>query len=186
MSFVPDGRAANHPLSATTFSPPLGAPLPGAWVSGSALVRSLMVLQYLRLGAVEDFLGTGYFIHGAVRNQHKLVGLKRRLVPQDAVLGDPEAVQAGSNRAQTAYHDGAFQRPNDPSDERPRYYQRPDAGNQKECRTEQHSPYPAPEGAHFSPVFHALPGIVVADHMFIGVIVASNNRQFLQIETGLL
>jgi hypothetical protein len=24
--------AANHPLSATTFKPPIGAPLPGAWV----------------------------------------------------------------------------------------------------------------------------------------------------------
>ena len=30
MSSVPDGRAANQPLSATTFTPPIGAPLPGA------------------------------------------------------------------------------------------------------------------------------------------------------------
>src|SRR5271154_6343074 len=32
MSSVPDGRAANHPLSAITFKPPMDAPLPGAWV----------------------------------------------------------------------------------------------------------------------------------------------------------
>ena len=32
MSSVPDGRAANHPLSAITFRPPIGAPLPGARV----------------------------------------------------------------------------------------------------------------------------------------------------------
>jgi hypothetical protein len=32
MSSVPDGRAANHPLWADTFNPPMGAPLPGAWV----------------------------------------------------------------------------------------------------------------------------------------------------------
>lgn len=28
--FVPDGGAAIHPLSAITFNPPIGAPLPGA------------------------------------------------------------------------------------------------------------------------------------------------------------
>jgi hypothetical protein len=32
MSSVPDGRAANHPLAALTFTPPMGAPLPGALV----------------------------------------------------------------------------------------------------------------------------------------------------------
>ena len=30
---MPDGRAANQPLAATTLSPPIGAPLPGARVS---------------------------------------------------------------------------------------------------------------------------------------------------------
>jgi hypothetical protein len=30
MSSVPDGRAANHPFSAITFDPPMGAPLPGS------------------------------------------------------------------------------------------------------------------------------------------------------------
>jgi hypothetical protein len=32
MSSIPDGRAANHPLFALTFRPPMGALLPGAWV----------------------------------------------------------------------------------------------------------------------------------------------------------
>jgi len=32
MFSVPDGRAANHPLRALTFRPPIGAPLLGAWV----------------------------------------------------------------------------------------------------------------------------------------------------------
>ena len=32
MSSVPDGRAANQPLAVITFSPPMGAPLPGARV----------------------------------------------------------------------------------------------------------------------------------------------------------
>ena len=30
---MPDGRAANQPLAVTTFSPPIGASLPGARVS---------------------------------------------------------------------------------------------------------------------------------------------------------
>ena len=30
---MPDGRAANQPLSVTTFRPPIAAPLPGASVS---------------------------------------------------------------------------------------------------------------------------------------------------------
>ena len=33
MFSVPDGRAANQPLSATTFKPPIGALLPGATVN---------------------------------------------------------------------------------------------------------------------------------------------------------
>ena len=33
MFSVPDGRAANQPVRATTFSPPIGAPSPGALVS---------------------------------------------------------------------------------------------------------------------------------------------------------
>src|SRR5216684_679763 len=37
MSSVPDGRAANQPLAATTLSPPIGAPLPGARVSLSVI-----------------------------------------------------------------------------------------------------------------------------------------------------
>jgi hypothetical protein len=48
-------------------------------VSASSPVHSLMMLQRLRSGAAEDFFGTGCFIQGAVRNQHKLPGLERRL-----------------------------------------------------------------------------------------------------------
>ena len=36
---MPDGRAANQPLGATTFNPPMGALFPGAVVS-RAVIRS--------------------------------------------------------------------------------------------------------------------------------------------------
>ncbi len=37
MSSVPLGRAANQPLFATTFTPPIGASLPGAFVSTASI-----------------------------------------------------------------------------------------------------------------------------------------------------
>src|ERR1039458_818057 len=159
---------------------------PLAFSSASSPVRSLMMLQRLRRGAAQDFFGTGCFIQGAVCNQHKLPGLERRLVLQYAVLGDAQAVQAGPNSAQTAHQDRSFQCPNDPTDQRAGHQQRPQTGDPKECGAEQKSPQPTPEGAGLPPHFYPVARVVVADHMLIGVIVASNNRQFLHIETGLL
>jgi len=51
----------------------------GCWCLQS-LMHLLMMLQRLRLGAVEDFFGAVYLIRGTVGNQKKLVGLKRRLI----------------------------------------------------------------------------------------------------------
>ena len=34
---MPDGRAANQPEAATTLSPPIGSPLPGAVVSAATI-----------------------------------------------------------------------------------------------------------------------------------------------------
>ena len=54
MSSVPDGRAANHPLSAITFNPPMGAPLPGACVrmlsifSPASSARAYLLRRELR------------------------------------------------------------------------------------------------------------------------------------------
>jgi hypothetical protein len=44
----------------------------------------------------------------------------------------------------------------------------------------------APEGAGLALPFHPVADLVAADHRLIGLIVAANNRQFLQVETGLL
>jgi len=83
-----------------------------------------MVLQGVRRGAVEDFFRPGCVIHRAVDHQDKLVGLQRRLIFQYAVLGDAQAVKAGAKRAHAADHDGAFQRRDDPTDERSRHQKR--------------------------------------------------------------
>jgi len=90
-----------------------------------------MVLHCLRPGTVEYFFGVGYVIDGAVGNQDKLARLERRLVLQYAVLGNAKTVQAGAERAQAAHQGGTFQRPDDPTDQRPRHQKRPQTGNPK-------------------------------------------------------
>ena len=51
----------------------------GCWRLQS-LMHLRMMLQRLRLGAVEDFFGSVYLVRRTVGNQKKLVGLKRRLI----------------------------------------------------------------------------------------------------------
>jgi hypothetical protein len=49
-----------------------------------------------------------------------------------------------------------------------------------------HSPYPAAKGSHFSPVFHAVSSIMVANHVFSPVIVASGNGKPLHVKVRVL
>ena len=51
MLSVPEGRAANQPLAAITFRPPIGAWLPGALVSLAVIGSSASVDAALRDGA---------------------------------------------------------------------------------------------------------------------------------------
>lgn len=61
----------------------------------------------------------GCFIHRTMDNQDKLAGLECRLIPQHAILGNSKAVQTGPESAQTAHHDGTFECPYNPTDQRP-------------------------------------------------------------------
>src|SRR5271165_1683884 len=45
MSSVPDGRAANQPLAVITFKPPIGAPLPGAWVRMASIFSPGVIIE---------------------------------------------------------------------------------------------------------------------------------------------
>jgi len=134
-----------------------------------------MFFQCLRVGAADDFTRVSRFYIGAVGDHDIFAAFHCRLVLQNAVLGDAHAVKSGAQRAQTAHHRRAFQCPDNPTYNRPGHEQRPDAGNQKERGAEQQAPKPAPEGSQFPPVFHAVPGIVIADHVLIRVIVAADD-----------
>ena len=78
-----------------------------------------MFLQCFRVGAADDFARVNRFHIGAVGDQDILAALHRRLVLQNAVLGDAHAVKPGTQRAQTAHHHCAFQCPDDIADNGP-------------------------------------------------------------------
>jgi len=54
-------------------------------------------------GPLEEPLRRGHVVCGAVRNDDELIGLERRLVLEDAVLGDADAVEACADRRQTPW-----------------------------------------------------------------------------------
>jgi hypothetical protein len=78
-----------------------------------------------------------------VCDDDELVGLERRLVLENAVFWDANAVEPSAERRQ-AFENGAFaQRTHDPSDQRAQDHEVSDAWDEKEGGAEEH----APEGA---------------------------------------
>jgi hypothetical protein len=43
---------------------------------------------------------------------------------------------------------------------------------------------PPPERTNFAPILHAVAGIVVADHLIIGVVALPNDRQFVHVDSA--
>ena len=66
MSLVLEGRAANHPLVATTFNPPIGALFPGARVNFAVMGH----FQSAPLGQTRKRMGIFSQIHWAVGALH--------------------------------------------------------------------------------------------------------------------
>ncbi|RYZ11782.1 MAG: hypothetical protein EOO24_05370 [Comamonadaceae bacterium] len=64
MLSVPEGRAANQPLSVTTLSPPMAAPLPGAWVSTCRIGSPATPDQKARLSKLTTAQVTGTELAG--------------------------------------------------------------------------------------------------------------------------
>ena len=126
------------------------------------------------------------FHFGTVGDQNIFAAFYGGLVLDDAVLGNAHAVKSGTQRAQTAHHQRAFQCADDITDNGSREEQRADTGNKKKGGAEQQAPETAPKRTRFSPVFYAVASVVIADHMFIGVVVAANDGEFFHVKAGLL
>src|SRR5271157_807757 len=129
-----------------------------------------------------DSLGPLHFVCRAMSQEEKLVGLERRLVLDDAVLRDSDAVQPRADRAQSTRHNGAFQRGDDPGDQGPGYQHRPDAWDGEESRSEQEPPETAPEGAGLAPALHAVAGIVIPHDVLLRVVILADDGQLLHVE----
>ena len=136
---------------------------------------------FYRASRLHNVFRLGHLICRSVSQDEELIRLDRRLVFHDAVLRDANAVQPRADRAQSAYHYGALESPNNPRNERAGYQDRADAGNGEESGSEQHPPEAAPEGTKFPPVLHAVAGIVVTHDLLFGVIVLTHDGQFLHI-----
>src|ERR1035441_7678228 len=131
---------------------------------------------------MQDVPGPGHLVPCAMSQQEKLVGLERRLILHDAVLGNAYAIQPRAERAQSAHHNGAFQRADDPGDQRTGYQYRPEARNNEESGSEQHPPETTPEGALFAPVLHAVTGVIVSDDVLVGMIILADDGHFLHVK----
>jgi hypothetical protein len=138
------------------------------------------------MSAINDFACLGSLRSRAVGKYKKLATFDCCLIEQNAVLWDAHAKKAGAERTQAANNNSTLQGTDEPSDERTSNDQWTDAGDEKECGTEQPAPNAAPEGALRTPVFDAVAGILVADHVLICVVVTSNYGKLLHIKAGAL
>ena len=65
---------------------------------------------------------------------------------------------------------------------RPGYQYRSDARNGEESRPEQHPPDATPEGALPAPILHAVAGVIVSDHVLVGVIILADDGHLLHVK----
>ena len=104
MFSVPDGRAANQPLAATTFRPPIGALLPGARVS-LAVIGS--PASFDSLTASGDSFCSRAFCCGRRRRIDARVERRAELRRQFAVVLAGIFARAGRDLGRQQVHDRA-------------------------------------------------------------------------------
>src|SRR4030095_10907761 len=108
------------------------------------------------------------------------------LVLHDAVPGDPEAGERRPQGGQAADDHGPLQRADPRRGEGPRQDDGTDARDDEESGSEEHTPQPTPEGPDPAPGLHAIAGVVVADHVLLGVVVLAHDGELLHVEAPAL
>src|ERR1700733_14170176 len=132
------------------------------------------------LSRLRDFGGR------TMTDHEELARLQRRLQLQHAVLGNPDTIKTGADRAESTDYHRAFESRYDPGDDRAGHEHGAHAGDEEERRAYEQAPDSAPKCTELAPVFHSVASIIIADDLFFGVIVFANNRKLLHIEAGLL
>ena len=74
----------------------------------------------------------------------------------------------------------------DPAGQRAADHQGADTGHPEKRGPKQQTPEAAPEGAERAPVLHPVPGVVVADDVFLRMAIPAHDGQLLHVEAGLL
>ena len=117
-----------------TFSRKGSPRTPSAWShAGLDTAFHAMLVKQKGAGRAEDPFSRGHVVESAVRDDDELVGLEGRLVLDDAVFGNPNAVEARTERRQSPDHGGLTQGADDPGHERTEHHYVPEARNEKEA-----------------------------------------------------
>src|SRR5262245_8410580 len=132
--------------------------------------------------AIDDAFGPRYFLRRAMGDHQELVRLESGLVLHDAVPGDAEAGERRPEGGHAADDQGPLQRTGHGGPEGPRQDDGTDAWDDEEGGPKEQAPQPTPEGPDPAPGLHAVPRVVVADHVLLGVVVLAHDGELLHVE----
>src|SRR5579872_354805 len=148
--------------------------------------RGLVGLDLFRARSLQHVAGFRYFGGGSMCDQNELAGLDRRFVFHDAVLWDTDAVESCTKRTETPYDDSTFERRNDPGNNRARSNNGTDTRDNKESRADEQAPKAAPKCAPLAPIFHSVTCVIETNDVGLGLIIAADDGQFLDIKPATL
>ena len=116
----------------------------------------------------------------------KLIRLHGGLVLDDAVLGDPEAIQSSAQGGQTSGHNGPFQGAHNHQGKGTQHHQLAQPGNDEESRAKEKPPQASPEGPELPPELHPVPGVVEPDDILLGMVVLPHHGERLHVKARFL
>src|SRR3984957_12925465 len=121
-----------------------------------------------------------------VNHQQVLICFEGCVILDNAIFRNTDTHEPSSYCAHAPPHRGAFQRADDPGDQRTSHQDRPNARYGEERGAKEQAPESPPERADLAPALHAIAGVVIADDVFVRVCVFGDNGQTLHVYAGLL
>ena len=136
--------------------------------------------------SIQYFFCLSHFIRSAMRNDEVLVGFYCGFILKNAVPGDADTIKTCAQSAETSTGNCSFEAADNGCHQGAARYDWSNARDDKKSRAEQDAPECASECAQLSPLFHSVTGIIIADHIFFGMIVLAHNGQFFHVIPGFL
>src|SRR5579871_1715974 len=123
----------------------------------------------MMFGSTNNAPCLGHDLRCAVYHQHEFVSLQRNFVLQNAVLRDADAHETRTDCAHSSNYGSPFKTGNDPGHQWTCDEDRPKTRYGEERCPKQQAPDSAPERSCLPPILHAASGVVISDHMLVGV-----------------